>query len=335
MEIKEQLNEEKQRLLVETMLRKGYNLVKEELGKKAFFKNDDSYSLERLIENLRNNSIPKLYTALAHLLEDPFVNKTCLYTNLLKYRFEISKDSSEKVKNLNRFHLEEDDYEIKLSVEDNNIHAALHEMNHFSSYFHRGNCADAGLSHYDIEEDEKGFYATNAIGEGLNEGMTDFLTSLEIFDNEPYKNIDDKIIGIAYPVSYQFAKCLTKVIGIDKMKEFYYNGNLEGLIDEMAKYSDKGQTMAFIRKVDGLFEHLDRTGYIDWTDEFHNDDERIKDCGRYLYKLSMNKYGEDVIGEDLFYEVVGTQLKKEINKPQFYPQQLIEAYQKVEENMTK
>ena len=97
----------------------------------------------------------------------------------------------------------------------------------------------------------------------------------------------------------------------------------------------KWQTMAFIRKVDGLFERLDRTGYIDWTDEFHNDDERIKDCGRYLYKLSMNKYGKDVIGEDLFYEVVGEQSKEEIDRPQFYPQQLIEAYQKVEENMAK
>lgn len=334
MEIKEQLNEEKQRLLVETMLRKGYNLVKEELGKKAFFKNDDSYSLERLIENLRNNSIPKLYTALAHLLEDPFVNKTCLYTNLLKYRFEIGKTSGGN-ENFNQGHLSDNDYEIQLSIKSKDFYIVLHEMTHFSAFHYRGDSVDNGFLHYDVRKEGNEIIKENFLGTGINEGMTDFLTSLEICDNEPYQMVDGKIVGTTYPVGYQYAKCLSKVIGIDKMKEFYYNGNLEGLIDEMAKYSDRSQAMAFIRKVDGLIDHIDRTGNMEWIDEFHNDDDRIKECGRYLYNLSINKYGKDVIGEDLFYEVKSYQLKPEINGPQFYPKQLIEAYQKVEENMAK
>lgn len=334
MEIKEQLNEEKQKAFVEELLRSGYNLVKENLGKKSFFKTDDSYSLEKLLNNIRNNNFPLLYRSLYYLLKEDFVDKDNLFTNLLKYKFHCEKKET-GITDFNKYNIYDNNYDIHLSIHSKKFHIAHHEMHHFTTFFYRGDCVDAGLMHYDVEKENDEYKAKNMIGLGINEGVTDLLTNLEIFDGKPFKIVDGEVEGVGYPVSYQYAKCLGKIIGVDKLKEFYYSGNLFGLVDEMAKYTDKGSALAFIRKLDVLCEHLDKQDYYEYIDEFHNDDDRIEDCSNFLLKLSNNKYGKDVIGDDIVKIMDGECIVPGSNSVQYWPSQIKEAFKMTIESMNK
>ncbi len=62
------LNNERQAPVVTTLLKNGYLLIKDTLGKRTCFKDDNSYSYEALMENIKRNQFPLLYEGLYYLL---------------------------------------------------------------------------------------------------------------------------------------------------------------------------------------------------------------------------------------------------------------------------
>jgi hypothetical protein len=90
------------------------------------------------------------------------------------------------------------------------------------------------------------------IGKGLNEGYTELLTR-RYFPNdkkEVKKKKNKKESPKAYDAHVSICRKLEKIVGKEKMTEFYLTSNLSGLIKELKKYSTNEEISKFIANVD-------------------------------------------------------------------------------------
>lgn len=105
----------------------------------------------------------------------------------------------------------------------------VHELFHTSSSYKIGDVASCGFRQ-----------AGSAFGRGVNEGCTDYLA---------YEVCHDACGG-GYPYEVVVVKLIRMLIGKSRMLEFYFKGNLEGLIKELSKYQSRDDVIQFIRDVD-------------------------------------------------------------------------------------
>ncbi len=117
------------------------------------------------------------------------------------------------------------------------------------------------------------------IGFGLTEGYTQLVTE-RVFKKKPIYEAYIKEIEIAHNVE--------KIIGKEKMQELFFNTNLKGLIEELGKYSDEEETLAFIKKVDFItkYETLVRTNF---SCQSKLVEEAQKDVYKYLLRTYKRK----------------------------------------------
>lgn len=86
----------------------------------------------------------------------------------------------------------------------------------------------------------------NQIGEGLNEGYTQYLT-------EKYFSHTD--ILKAYPYEKRIAETVELIVGQEKMQSLYFNANLNGLIETLKQYNTEENVYDFITTLDFLSKH--------------------------------------------------------------------------------
>lgn len=89
--------------------------------------------------------------------------------------------------------------------------------------------------------------ANNQIGEGLNEGYTQYLTE-KYFSSVPLLK--------AYPYEKRIAETVELIVGQEKMQSLYFNANLKGLIDVLKQYNTEDNVYNFITTLDFLNKHL-------------------------------------------------------------------------------
>lgn len=104
----------------------------------------------------------------------------------------------------------------------------VHELFHAASSYKIGNVVSCGFHQ-----------ANGSFGVGVNEGCTDYLAR-EVCPS----------VGCGYPYEVVVVRLITKLIGKSRMLEFYFKGNLEGLIKELSKYQSRDDVIQFIRDVD-------------------------------------------------------------------------------------
>lgn len=119
-----------------------------------------------------------------------------------------------------------------------------HELLHLSSSarYEKTNMfskMNSGFFQYSIGQIE--------IGRGINEGYTELL-------NERY--FGEKGYTVAYKYEMLITKIIELIIGKEKMENFYFNANLNGLIQELSKYSDIESVKEFILDVDLINKSL-------------------------------------------------------------------------------
>ena len=85
------------------------------------------------------------------------------------------------------------------------------------------------------------------IGEGLNEGYTQYLAE-KYFSHEP--------ILKAYSYEKRIAEAVELITGDEKMKSLYFNADLKGLIDVLKQYNSEENIYDFIRTLDFLNKHM-------------------------------------------------------------------------------
>ena len=87
------------------------------------------------------------------------------------------------------------------------------------------------------------------IGEGLNEGYTQYLS-------EKYFGNNNSLIT-AYVYEKRIAETLEMIVGKEQMQLFYFNANLSGLVEYLKKYAPEEEIYKFINTLDFLNEHMD------------------------------------------------------------------------------
>jgi len=92
---------------------------------------------------------------------------------------------------------------------------------------------------------QKNKSSNNQIGEGLNEGYTEYL--IEKYFSVLYQ---------AYTYEKSIAKSVELIVGEQKMQSLYFNANLKELIDILKQYSTAEKALDFITTLDFLNNHL-------------------------------------------------------------------------------
>lgn len=89
-----------------------------------------------------------------------------------------------------------------------------------------------------------GFEIPGVLGRKLNEGYTEYLTRKYFTRGNEYVQTND--IGVI------FAKGIENIIGEKKMQEFYFKGNINGLIEELSKTSSREDVIKLLFAMDRL-----------------------------------------------------------------------------------
>lgn len=87
-----------------------------------------------------------------------------------------------------------------------------------------------------------GFELPYLLGLSLNEGYTEYLTEKYFTKGMEYVKSNN--------VDIFFAKGIENIIGPKKMQEFYFNADLNGLINELSQYSTKEEIIRLIFSID-------------------------------------------------------------------------------------
>lgn len=121
-----------------------------------------------------------------------------------------------------------------------------HELLHMASSYVVDGISYSGFSQFSYRKDK----LTN-IGFMLNEGYTELL-NIRYFDGNPdYK---------AYDLEVNIATQLEKIVGQKTMESLYMRADLNGLIEELSKYSSVESAISFVH-------NLDMASCVENTDE--------------------------------------------------------------------
>ena len=110
-----------------------------------------------------------------------------------------------------------------------------HELFHAASVLHDDNERIFDGFHHQI-------ISKSDIGRGINEGYTEFLTQTYFIGNTDSE----------YENEMYYVNLIERLIGKEKMQSFYFKSDLNGLIDELCKYNNLEDTIAFIKNVDSF-----------------------------------------------------------------------------------
>lgn len=171
-------------------------------------------------------------------------NKLKIIKKIIKVRNDVINNTYKLNESINGFHGEYCVSDNKLILDG--LFCLYHELLHYIS------------SYYDSEENIEycGFRKTylnksindiNDIGLGLNEGFTQYLAEIKFYEYHKYVYKNEK----------KYVTKLVHIIGIDVLEKYYYDNNLEGLLNYIQiKYDFPKQKMEdFITYLDYMSYH--------------------------------------------------------------------------------
>lgn len=306
----QRIRENLHRFRVEQFIKEDFLINRKDIGFKSDLKAYQEYNGIKLLKNIRQNRFSSIYEALGIILNEPFVNKKQLYINLMNYRHEVE---GEKVRN--RIYIHEDalSYEMIILYPDENIDGvslmdSVHELDHFASFkFKKGQGYSMGFMEYRYAP-----AIQNEKYQGLNEGFTEYLMAMQV-NNGNF--VTKSGYYCFYVVCSQYAKCLSKIIGFDKMKELYYNADIESLKEIMNQYNKQEDTEKFLECLDHIYRLEDKEKEIKF------ESEEIIFCNQFLENFSISKFGRNIVTEDIVHSIEKTenenyvtdQLKRELD----------------------
>lgn len=114
----------------------------------------------------------------------------------------------------------------------------LQEETYYHELLHMASTVRTKDKHY------VGFEIPGVFGRKLNEGYTEYLTRKYFTRGNEYVQTSD--IGII------MAKGIENIIGREKMQEYFFNGNLDQLIEDLSQYSTREEIIKLIFLMDRL-----------------------------------------------------------------------------------
>lgn len=206
-------------------------------------------------------------------------NFTLLINNVSTLTFE-KKDYSKSKKVASVYYI----LDNKISLDKKRYMKTIwHELFHISSSFYdktKKIIYSGFAQHISVNE---------FIGEGINEGYTQYLTEKYFGDKED--------ILISYCYLTKIAECTEMIVGSKKMESLYFSANLNGLIKELEKYSSLDDIHKFIKELDLIHKHLENYPYLSRKNK-ENLVNIISDINVYIIQTYLNKFvlesGEEI-----------------------------------------
>lgn len=109
----------------------------------------------------------------------------------------------------------------------------VHELVHFATTRKVGNATLCGFS---ISKNKILF------GDGLNEGYTEWFTQRYLLKEK----------GGSYKELQSVAALIEEIIGPEKMQQYFFTNNLNGLVNDMEKYTTRQNVLALLEKMDRI-----------------------------------------------------------------------------------
>ena len=196
-------------------------------------------------------SFDEIFYRFYQILEEnfPHHNLSAFYTNLKSLRVKVRNYNIMDLISLQLFQtLDAGSYNTnknqltvvnKKSYEVSSI--ICHELLHMASTIESTNTTFVGF-HQENKVTKK------TIGVALNEGYTEYL-------NKKYFN---STLETTYENEIDIAERIEFIIGKDKMQELYFNANLNGLIDELAKYTTVENAISIIKDLDKIMKSKEK-----------------------------------------------------------------------------
>lgn len=151
-------------------------------------------------------------------------NLTLFYNNIETLEINLNVDK----KNVNKLVVA--NYKIdtnSINIYEDDKHNLYHELLHMSSRL------DASFN---------GFYqSNNNIGKGINEGYTEILCDRYFGKSEESKS---------YVIEKHIASNLEKIVGQEKMEDYYFTSDLYSLSKELELYLSKEEVTSFFQSLD-------------------------------------------------------------------------------------
>lgn len=141
------------------------------------------------------------------------------------------------------------------------------------------------------------FETNESIGEGLNEGYTEYMVA-------KYYGSDRLSSNPQYALLTGIVANIENVIGKDKMENFYLTANLKGLVDELTKYIGYDETMKFISSTDYLYKNVNHSKKSKKEKEVLL--EQLKFVNNFMIMLGANKAIKQLIDEEIEPKDLGT-----------------------------
>lgn len=180
---------------------------------------------------------------------------------------------------------------LKESLISKTIGALTHELLHASSTYYdkEKGIIFCGLSQlYINQEDPK---KSEMYGMALNEGYTQHLNNkyfvdkdsvtLSLFGKDHTLQMDNKITQEIYEEEQIIAKALDAIVGEEKMRSFYFRGDLNGLVKELEQYAPRETIYQFINYTDTL---------CFYSKDKNSSNEELKEVKTFINSLLLRMY---------------------------------------------
>lgn len=163
------------------------------------------------------------------------------------------------------------------------------------------------VTSYNTKENyHTGFNLTNKknkkqIGKLLNEGYTELLTKRIFGPND----------NVGYEYEVAIAELIEFIIGTDEMKKLFFNLDLEGLINELAKYNNINKVKQFILNLDTIHYLYNEKGQY----ERETLVKLYNEVSIFLYESFQNKVEQTINIHNLeFYDFISNKFIKLFNE---------------------
>lgn len=181
---------------------------------------------KEIVGKLFSEAIEEFVTTVEKDSKD--INLFFMYDNMRSLKVEQKKDFVEKyLFGMAGYYLI---LKNKITISRNSKKHLFHELFHVATTFRKKDTIYCGFNQFNSDFE---------IGTGINEGYTNLLVEHYFgLKNNSYKNEVD------------LARRVEDIVGRENMKQYYFKADLQGLIDELSKYSSLDNALKLIQTID-------------------------------------------------------------------------------------
>ena len=215
--------------------------IEEALLKSQQERVEEKYSCCDNLELLRNEELRDILMTFKEVFRRSFSEEQTLHMYYKLKFLRVRKDTSSRLFGmyLSLGHYDSNNNIITIvGLDHPKVTSFLQEETYYHELLHMASTVRTKEARY------VGFEIPDVIGRKLNEGYTEYLTRKYFTRKNNYTHTSN--------IDIIFAKGVENIIGVKKMQEYYFTGNLNGLVEELSQYTKRENVIKLLFLMDQL-----------------------------------------------------------------------------------